>query len=65
MNANLIPEHSYLNRRIDRAYTRMLAAKTSKWAHAWANGMLSACRARNAMRTPAEIRAIEKARGLR
>jgi hypothetical protein len=65
MNANLLPEHSYLNRRIDRAYTRMLAAKTRDWRCAWADAFIVNVSARNALRSVAEVRAIERARGLR
>jgi hypothetical protein len=59
------PEHSYIDRRIARAYDRMLGAKTSAWAHAWGDGFVANVSARNAMRSVAEVRAIEKARGLR
>ena len=66
MNArpDCIPENTYLHRRIDRAYTRMVGAKTVEWAHRWGDAFLTYVRARNALRTPAEIREIEKARGL-
>jgi hypothetical protein len=66
MNASpdAIPERSYMDRRVDRAYQRMLAAKTDDWRHAWGDGFVVSVRARNAMRSVAEVRAIEKARGL-
>jgi hypothetical protein len=64
MNANLAPEHSYMDRRIDRAYTRMLAAKTTAWAHAWGDAFVANVSARNAMRTVAEVRRIEIDLGL-
>jgi hypothetical protein len=65
MNAVLTPEHSYMDKRIARSYERMLAAKTSAWAHAWGDGFVANVSARNAMISVAEVRAIEKARGLR
>jgi len=64
MNAQPIPENSYINRRINRAYDRMLAAKTSRWRHAWGDAFVANCSARNAMRSVAEIRQLERARGL-
>jgi hypothetical protein len=60
-----IPDNSYLNRRIDRAYTRMVAARTAAWAHAWGDALVANCKARNELRSVAELCAIEKARGLR
>lgn len=66
MNANLeIPEHSYIERRIQRAYDRMLAATSTEWRHAWGDGFLANVSARNAMRTVAEVRQLERERGLR
>lgn len=63
---NAVPEHQpHIERRIQRAYDRMLAAKTECWRHAWGDAFVVSCSARNAMRTVAEVRAIEKARGLR
>lgn len=61
---DFVPENSYINRRIDRAYQRMLAAKTLAWRHAWGDGFVANVSARNAMRTVAEVRQIERAMGL-
>lgn len=67
MNANIdcVPERGHLEQRISRAEARMNAAKTSQWKHLWWGVMARQINARNAMRTTAEVRAIEKARGLR
>lgn len=54
----------FLHRRIDRAYTRMIVAKSEAWAHRWGDVFVVYCRARNAMRSPADVRKIEQARGL-
>jgi hypothetical protein len=54
----------HLHRRIDRAYTRMLAAKTPAWEHRWGDVFVCLVRARNAMRTPEEVRQLERERGL-
>lgn len=63
---NAVPvEHSYIERRIQRAYDRMLAAKSVEWRHAWGDGFVANVSARNAMRTVAEVRQIERERGLR
>jgi hypothetical protein len=62
---DFIPERSYIERRIDHCYRRMLAAKSSAWAHAWSDGFVANVSARNAMRSVAEVRQLEKARGLR
>jgi hypothetical protein len=60
-----IPERSYLDQRIQRSYDRMTRARSVEWAHRWADAFLINVRARNAMRTPAEIRQLERERGLR
>lgn len=67
MNARseAIPENSSINAKIDRAYKHMLAAKTEAWSHRWGDCFVVHVRARNSMRTPAEVREIEKQRGLR
>lgn len=67
MNANIdcVPERSYIELRIQRSYTRMLAAKTDEWRHAWGDAFVVNCSARNAMRSVAEVRQIERERGLR
>ncbi len=65
MGVGECPEHTYLHRRIDRAYTRMIAAKSQEWAHRWGDAFVTYVRARNAQRTPAEIRQLERERGLR
>lgn len=54
----------FLHRRIERAYNRMLAAQSPEWTHRWGDAFVVYIRARNAQRTPAEIRRIERARGL-
>jgi hypothetical protein len=60
------PENSpYLHRRIDRAYTRMIAANTPEWAHRWGDAFVTYVRARNAQRTPREVAELEKRMGLR
>lgn len=53
-----------LHWRIDRAYNRMLAAKSPEWAHRWGDAFVVYIRARNAQRTPAEVRRLERARGI-
>lgn len=63
-NAEAVPERSYMDRRIDRAYTRMLAAKSLAWRYAWGDLFALTVRSRNAMRTVAEVRALEKKLGL-
>lgn len=65
MNANPIPEHGYIDQRIERCYQRMLRAKTTDWRHAWGDGFVANVSARNAMRTVAEVRQLERERGLR
>lgn len=62
---DFIPERSYVEQRIQRSYDRMTGAKTVEWAHRWADAFLLNVRARNAMRSPAEIRQLERERGLR
>jgi hypothetical protein len=64
-SAEVIPERSYLDQRIQRSYSRMLAAQTDAWRHAWCDGFLASVSARNAVRSVAEVRQIERARGLR
>ncbi len=59
------PEHTYLHRRIDRAYTRMIAAKSQEWAHRWGDCFVTYVRARNAQRTPREVAELETRMGLR
>jgi hypothetical protein len=60
------PEASpFLHRRIDRAYTRMVAAKTQEWAHRWGDVYVTYVRARNAQRTPRDVAELEKRMGLR
>ncbi len=59
------PEHTYLHRRIDRAYTRMVAAKSQEWAHRWGDAFVTYVRARNAQRTPREVAELETRMGLR
>lgn len=53
-----------IERRIQRAYERMLSAKTECWRYAWGDAFVVAVKARNAMRTVAEVRALEKKLGL-
>jgi hypothetical protein len=57
--------HTHLDRRIQRAYERMLAAKSEKWTHAWGDAFVAICRTRNRLRTADEVLELEKARGLR
>lgn len=64
MNAVPVEHQPKIERRIQRAYDRMLAAKTEDWRHAWGDGFVANVSARNAMRTVAEVRAIERARGI-
>lgn len=61
---DFVPENTYLHRRIDRAYTRMVAAKSPEWSHRWGDAFVNYVRARNAMRTPNEVRELERERGL-
>lgn len=64
-NLDAVGESSpFLHRRIERAYNRMLAAKSPEWAHAWGDVFVVYVRARNAQRSPAEVRRLERARGL-
>jgi hypothetical protein len=66
MKADVIPENdNFIHQRINRCYDRMILAKSSAWAHRWADVFMVYVRARNSMRTPAEVREIEKQRGLR
>jgi hypothetical protein len=58
-------QHSSIERRIQKAYERMLKAKSECWRHAWGDGFVANVSARNAMRTVAEIRQLERERGLR
>jgi hypothetical protein len=64
VNAVISENSPYLHRRIDRAYNRMLAAKSTEWAHRWGDAFVHLVRARNAQRTPAEVRQLERERGL-
>lgn len=57
-------EHSYLDARINRAFVRMLAAKTREWSHRWGDAFVMNIRARNAQRSPNEVREIERQRGI-
>jgi hypothetical protein len=54
----------FIHRRIDRAYNRMIGAKSSCWERRWGDVFVLYVRARNAMRTPAEVRELERTRGL-
>lgn len=65
MNAVPVEHQPRIERRIQRAYERMLLAKSTEWRHAWGDGFVANVSARNAMRTVAEVREIERARGLR
>ena len=51
-------------RRVDRAYARMIKASSQCWRHAWGDAFVAAVSARNALRSVAEVRELEKARGL-
>ena len=64
---NAVPrEHQpAIERRIQRAYDRMLAAKTEDWRHAWGDAFVANCSARNAMRTVREVRELEEKLGLK
>jgi len=53
-----------IHRKLDKAYSRMLAAKSQEWAHRWGDAFVVLVRARNAERTPDEIRQLERDRGL-
>ena len=64
MSAVPVEHQPSIERRIERAYQRMLAAKSIEWRHAWGNGFVANVSARNAMRSVAEVRRIERARGL-
>jgi hypothetical protein len=50
--------------RLERAYVRMLAAKSKAWEHRWGDAFVSLVRARNAQRSVAEVRELERQRGL-
>jgi hypothetical protein len=54
----------FLHSRIERTYTRMLAATSPEWAYRWGDAFVVYVRARNAQRSPDEIRKLERARGL-
>lgn len=59
------PEHQpAIERRIQRAYDRMCAAKDDCWRYAWGDLFCVLVRSRNAMRTVEEVRAMEKRLGL-
>jgi hypothetical protein len=51
-------------RRVDKTYARMIAAKTTCWRHAWGDSFKVCVMARNALRTVAEVRELEKKLGL-
>lgn len=53
-----------IHRRLDKAYNRMLTAKTTEWAHRWGDAFVLLVRSRNAQRTPDEVRQLERDRGL-
>jgi hypothetical protein len=53
-----------IHQRIDKAYQRMLAAKSKVWEHRWGDAFVCLVRARNAQRTAAEVRELERERGL-
>lgn len=55
---------STLDMRISRAESRMKQARCVKWRHAWCGAFLRFVRERNAIRTVAEVREIEKRMGL-
>lgn len=65
MNAHLQENAPYIHRRIDRALRHVLAAKSAQWAHRWGDCFVTYVRARNALRTPGEVRQLERERGLR
>lgn len=64
MNAVPVEHQPHIERRIQRAYDRMLAAKSECWRHAWGDGFVANVSARNAMRSVAEVRVLEKKLGL-
>lgn len=53
-----------VHQRIERAYVRMLSAKSNEWAYRWGDVFCSLIRARNAQRTVEEVRQLERDRGL-
>jgi hypothetical protein len=61
VNACLKPVH---DSRIERAYRRMLSAKTQPWRAAWCSGFIASVSVRNAMRSVEEVRELERERGL-
>ena len=63
-SVGIVPERSFIESQICRAEARMNRAKSSKWAHLWCGVMIRKINARNAMRSVAELRQIELARGL-
>lgn len=64
MSAVPVEHQPRIERRIQRAYDRMLAAKSVEWRHAWGDGFCANVSARNAMRSVAEVRQLERERGL-
>jgi hypothetical protein len=53
-----IPEHSSIERRIQRAYARMMSARSEAWAFAWADSLY-----RMVMRRRLEIPAQDRDSG--
>lgn len=64
MNTVLAENSPFVHSRIDRAYKRMCAAKTASWQHIWGDAFVLYVRARNSQRTPAQVRQLERERGL-
>lgn len=60
-----IPERGYLEQQISRAEQRMNQATSPMWRHLWWGVMARKINARNAKRSHAEVRQIERERGLR
>lgn len=53
-------EHSWIEARINRAYQRMLEAKTECWADRWAAAFIASNSAHQAMAAVAKVRATER-----
>ena len=58
------PERTPENIEIDRLYHQMVTASTPESRRLWAEHYTAAINARNAKRTPEEIAALEREKGL-
>ncbi len=60
-----LPERTDLDIKVDDAYHRMVGATTDESKRLWGERFTAFVNERNAARTPEEIEALERAKGLR